>query len=127
MVSHTHLLRASGKPSGLELDLRLVSGESADPDGGVPEGAVLRRFAEAVIRDRHEVRAAREACRRALGDSRTVQAATIIASFDGINRVADATGIRLDETTDSASGEMIDQLGFDRMAGSAERRAAQSS
>ncbi len=43
----------------------------------------------------------------------TVQAASVVASFSGINRVADATGIRIDpENTNKGSDEIIEALGL---------------
>ena len=51
-----------------------------------------------------------------IGESATVQAASIVASFDGINRVADATGIRLDpESERRGSSRIIEELGFEAL------------
>lgn len=115
MVSHVGLLRASGKQAGIEIDTRMIIGEAADPDGGIPHGAALRRFATAVIKDHDDLDAARQALLDALGEKRTVQAAAIVADFDAINRVADATGIELDELTAHHDADLIENLGFERM------------
>ena len=93
MVSHTSLLRESGIRSGIDIDTKLVTGDSDDPDGGIENAALLRRFAVAVIQKPEDLQAARSALVDALGPQRAVQAAAIIANFDAINRVADATGI----------------------------------
>jgi hypothetical protein len=107
VVSHASLLRASGKTSGTPVDARIATGTSADPDGGVAGGAVLRRLAKALVLEREKLPAARSACLERLGEGATVHAVAVIASFDGINRVADATGIRLDPETWAGDGESI--------------------
>ncbi|MEE8312527.1 MAG: hypothetical protein V3R77_09720 [Candidatus Binatia bacterium] len=112
MVSHTSLLRESGIRAGIDIDTKLVTGQSADPDGGVENAALLRRFTVAVIQKPEDLEAARIALVRALGPGRAAQAAAIIADFDAINRVADATGIDLDAFTADRNGDLIDDLGF---------------
>ena len=77
--------------------MRVVLGEAEDPDGGVEHGAELRAFAMAVLGKEGDLADARAALVDAVGPERAGQAARIVSSFDGINRVADATGIRLDE------------------------------
>jgi len=77
--------------------MRVVLGEADDPDGGVQHGALLRAFAMAALGKEGDVAATRAALVEAVGPARSGQAARIVASFDGINRVADATGIRLDD------------------------------
>ncbi len=84
--------------------MRIATGRATSVDGGVPHGEVLRCFAAAVLGDGDGLDEARAACVEAVGASATVQAASIIASFDGINRVADATGIRLDAETAQGMG-----------------------
>jgi hypothetical protein len=116
VVSHAGLLRASGIQEGTEIDVRIATGEAADKDGGVPNGEILRRYAEAILDRSQDVAKARAACIERLGDDATVQAASIVASFDGINRVADATGIRLDpETAQGGAEKIIRDLGLEEL------------
>lgn len=97
MAAHSGLLRESSRKSELDVDMRVVLGEADDPDGGVERGALLRAFAMAALGKEGDAAATRAALAGAIGAERTGQAARIVASFDGINRVADATGIRLDD------------------------------
>ena len=113
MVSHTSLLRESSTKAGINVDTKLVTGDSSDPDGGIEHAAVLRRFAVAVITERQDLDAARAALVDAFDPTRAAQAAAIVANFDAINRVADATGIELDELTADRNGDLIDDLGFE--------------
>ena len=111
MAAHSSLLRESGKKAGLELDLRVVLGDSEDADGGVEHGALLRRFAMAILgRSDEDLAAVREEASRTLGAARAAQAGRIVASFDGINRVADATGIRLDAQVATPNADLIEEL-----------------
>ncbi|MDJ0866250.1 MAG: hypothetical protein QNK03_09095 [Myxococcota bacterium] len=113
MSAHTGLLRESSRSQATGLDVRVVIGESDDADGGLPDGAALRRFAMAVLGDSaDELAAARAALVDAVGPERAGQAARIVASFDGINRVADATGIRLDAEVEASAGDLIEELRF---------------
>ena len=94
----------------------MATGQAESPDGGIPHGGLLRRYAEAILDRDVDPVAARGACVEALGDAATAQAASIVASFDGINRVADATGIRLDPETEASGGdEIVRELGFEAL------------
>lgn len=104
------LLRESSEKAGLATDMQIVRGRAADPDGGVPHGAALRRFAEDVLRDGDGLPASRSALLEAVGATQAAHAAGVIASFDAINRVADATGIRLDEESDARAGDLFEEL-----------------
>jgi hypothetical protein len=116
-VAHANLLRVSGLAEGRSFDVRVADGTSDDPSGGVEHGAVLRRFARAILADRDDLDAARAACIEAVGPEGAAHAAGVVASFDGINRVADGTGIRLDEEMLRAGGvEVAQALGLDDRA-----------
>jgi hypothetical protein len=105
----------------------MAIGDAETEDGGIAHGGLLRRYAEAILTvdqdpNTRSVRAskgledARDACISALGVPATVQAASVVASFDGINRVADATGIRLDPETAAQGGdEIIRELGYEAL------------
>jgi hypothetical protein len=99
------------------VDIRIAIGDAETADGGVEHGAVLRRYAMAILEEELDLEAARAACIEAVGESATVQAASIIASFDGINRVADATGIRLDPAMAGGLGAGVsEELGLQELA-----------
>ena len=94
----------------------MATGQAADKDGGIQSGDLLRRYAEAILDRSSSVVEARSACIAVIGEEATAQAASVVASFDGINRVADATGIRLDvETSNNGGDDIIRQLGFEKL------------
>lgn len=109
------LLRESSQRAELETDFQVVHGRSRDPNGGIPHGATLRRFAEAVVTGKGDLAATRAAVVEAVGAGPAAHAAGVIASFDAINRVADATGIRLDEESQDRAGDLFEDLGLERL------------
>jgi hypothetical protein len=67
-------------------------------DGGVPHGTYLLELTEAVVKRRpDEVQALRGRGVELLGGAGFVRAIGVAAGFDGINRVANAIGIPLDD------------------------------
>jgi hypothetical protein len=111
VASHSSLLRESGKHRAGGIDMRIVIGTSEHADGGIEHGALLRRFAMATLEKSDEdLAAVRADLVDAIGPQRSAQAARIVASFDGINRVADATGIRLDAPTERGAGDLVAEL-----------------
>lgn len=99
------MLRESAGKDGGGADLSLVMG-AGEADGGVPHGRVLVAFSEAVVAgDGAALDAARAAVIVAMGSDALVDAAAVAALFDAIDRVADATGIPLE---DQKLGEMAD-------------------
>ena len=92
------LLRASGEQSGAEYDLNAVT--STTGDAGVEHESILRELTEAAIENRwDDLEDVRNRAVQAMGEQETVDALTVAAAFNGITRVADATGIPLDEHT----------------------------
>lgn len=86
-------LRASAQ--GLDLDAAL--GDASEAQVGVEGEAPLRSFALAVLaRDAAGVADAAAGLADALGSRAVADAGGVVARFNGINRVADATGTRFD-------------------------------
>ena len=110
------MLRESGRESGADYDLEAVNGGRGD--GGVIAGAVLVGFAEAVLAgERAGIAEARGAVGAALGAAAMVDAAAVIAQFDAIDRVADATGTPLEPAKAEASADFRPLLGIDDYPG----------
>ncbi len=110
------MLRESGEASGDDYDLEAVNGGRGD--GGVIEGAALVGFAEAVLAgEAVAIRTARNAVMAALGPAAMVDAAAVIAQFNAIDRVADATGTPLEPAKAEASADFRPVLGIDDYPG----------
>ncbi len=108
------LLRASGEQKGRSIDLDTVIGK-ADGDGGIPGGSLLAGFAEAVVgEDEEALSEARSAVFDALGPAALVDACGVAATFNAIDRVADSTGIPIDEARVEPSADLRERLGIDR-------------
>ena len=76
----------------------------------------MRRYATAILASSADLEPARDALAAILGAEATVQAASIVACFDGINRVADATGIKLDVESEARGAEaVVAALGFEAL------------
>jgi polygalacturonase len=101
------------------VDLEAVIDSEHVGDVGIPAGAELLAFTSAVELDDRDVGEARAALERAIGPDATRDAAATIAIFNGLVRVADGTGIQLDEGVFSASVDDRALLGLDRFAGAA--------
>lgn len=112
-------LRASvgnSKGSGTAPDLGVVTGRS-DGDTGVSHGTLLVALAEAVADWRwEEVNVLRQQGINSMGPEATRDAILVASGFNGITRVADAIGIRLDARTANASVELRADVGIDDYA-----------
>jgi hypothetical protein len=109
----------SSQVQGTQVDLASVNG-GAPVDAGVEHGALLIAFTEAVMADDEE-RLAREraALRAVLSPAAFVDVAAVIGSFNVVDRIADSTGIPLDDMIRSASQEIRTELDLARFASSA--------
>jgi len=93
-----------------------VLGSTAEA-GGVPHGALLVGFAEAVLDgDDARLSQARAGLRDTLGANALVDAAAVVGFFNAIDRVADATGIPLDPERIDLTADLRAQLGIDAFA-----------
>ena len=106
------LLRASGKHAGEDYDLSAVLGQAGD-ESGIPHAGVLTAFAEAVVGEDPAILAeARQAVIDAMGTEALADAAGVAALFNAIDRVADSTGIPLEEDKVAISEDFRAQLGI---------------
>lgn len=86
-------------------------------ESGIAYGASLIEFAEAVLAsDEGRLAGARAAILRDLGAEALVDAAAVVGFFNAIDRVADATGTPLDETTLAESASLREHLGINDFA-----------
>ena len=96
------------------MNLQSVMG-TVDGDGGVSHGGLLVAFAEAVLGDDPDrISDCGQAVSRALGEAAMVDAAAVAAGFNAIDRVADATGIPIDEERVSSTASLRQDLGIDQ-------------
>jgi hypothetical protein len=113
------LLREGGEPTD-RIDVAAVT--DARLESGLRHGAHLNRIVEACIR-RHdaELTSACTAAEHAMGRDAVRDTLIVAAGFNGITRVADATGIPLDPTTSDETRELRRHIidGFDYSAKSA--------
>jgi hypothetical protein len=104
-------LRASERQTGGSYDLGGVLGE-IDGDGGIAHGRLLVEFAEAALgAERRRLDDARDRLLNAAGAEALVDSAAVVALFDAIDRVADATGTPLEEAKAETSVDFREALG----------------
>lgn len=105
-------LRASEQQTGGSYDLNTVLGDTGD-DGGIAHGRLLVGFAEAVLGDdAGRLDEARGRLVDAAGAEALVDSAAVVALFNGIDRVADATGTPLEEAKAAGSEDFRASLGI---------------
>jgi uncharacterized OsmC-like protein len=81
----------------------------------VPHAAALIEFGEAMLgNDKNRQAAARQGVYRALGPEGLVDAAAIVASFNAVVKIADATGIPLEDYKEAATQDLRAALGLER-------------
>ena len=113
------MLRASSKTTGVDVDLDAVMGTNTSGTG-VAHGDLLVSFAEAAFaaadeRDA-ELAAVRNKLLTAAGPDSLVDAAAVVANFQRMVRVADGTGIPLDNQLNTLTAGLREDLGIDQFA-----------
>ena len=98
------------------MDLNGVVSDNLDElDIGVTSGEALAHFADAVVTGTSiDINHARNRVERELGREATVDAAAVIANFQRMVRIADGTGIPLDEPVLMMSQTIREDLGINK-------------
>lgn len=107
------MLRVSSHTTEREFDYHAIAkGNEAGPSG-VPHGEALVAFAEAVVaRDEPEMAELRSQLRRDMGDRAFGDICGVIANFHRMVRIADGTGIPLDERMMAMTDDLREELGI---------------
>jgi hypothetical protein len=109
------LLRESSTAKGEQYDLTLLTG--GDGDGRIPQGRLLVGFADAVLGgDDDRLAKIRSEIRTTMGDAALIDAAAIAATFNAIDRIADSTGIPIEDANAESTAELRDALGLNAFA-----------
>ena len=105
------MLRVSSQTTEREFDLEAIArGGEAGPSG-VPHGEAMVAFAEAVVaRDEDRIAELRAQLRREMGDDAFVDVSGVVANFHRMVRIADGTGIPLDERMMAMTGDIRQDL-----------------
>ena len=105
------LLRESGKKSDQVLDLNVVTRDEGRV--GVENEMQLLMVAEAVCRgDAAELSQVRERVQPVLGAQGLADAIGVASAFDGITKIANATGLPLDNSTIEKTIQMREAAGI---------------
>ena len=108
------LLRASGEFAGKNYDLNAVISDKGLVNS-VPHGKLLMALVQAVFDDEiKDLEKARSEVRSEMGDSAFVDACAIIASFNAVVKIADGTGIPLEDYKEAASRDIRKSLSIDK-------------
>ena len=108
------MLRESSRTHEESVDFAALMAE--DVESGVPHGAELVRFADAVVAGSAADRdTARRALAGAMGSEALVDAAGVISNFERMVRIADSTGISLGPMSEEDL-VLVRELGIDRFA-----------
>ena len=109
-------LRESAKNAGDKVNLHVVLGE--DPDqSGIANARALTAFVEAFMsRDEAALTAARSSLVNEMGAEAMVDAAAVAGNFQRMVRIADATGIPVDEQMNKMTQDIQTKLGLRKYA-----------
>ena len=109
------MLRVSALTTSTEIDLQAINGDAESAAVGIEFGVELMRFAESVATgERDAVRRRRQQLLDAAGPAVLVDAAGVAANFQRMVRIADATGIPVDDMTTELGQEVRQELDIAR-------------
>ena len=108
-------LSLSGTHTGDEYALEHAIGKGSG-DSGLPQGELLNDFVEAVCAgEAAHTATVRQKIVKGMGEAAMIDAAAVIAAFNCYPRVADATGIPLEEAKATATVTMRAELGLNEL------------
>ena len=106
------MLRVSSQNEGFNANLNAVTDLVEDP--GVEHSEILRNLTEATINMKwNDLATYRTDAVEILGTQSTVDALAVACGFNGITRVADATGIPIDHYEDEIGRDVRSNIGLD--------------
>lgn len=107
------MLRVSSQTTEREFDYDAIADGSEAGPSGVPHGEIMVAFTEAVVaRDEEPMAALRAQLREQMGDRAFGDVCGVIANFHRMVRIADGTGISLDERMMVATEDLRADLGL---------------
>jgi len=105
----------SGEHTGDDYALEAAIGSDSG-SGGLPQGELLGEFVEAVCsHDDERTVTARQQIVAELGMAAMVDTVAVIAAFNGYPRIADATGIPLEDYKADVTEGIRSELGLDSL------------
>jgi hypothetical protein len=111
------MLRLSADNANQAVDIQVVNG---DGDGGIAHGCELKEFAEAIAtRDEVTLLKTRDRLLDCAGSNVMVDAAAVAANFQRMVRIADSTGIPVDNMMSALSGSIGEELDLHRFSSAA--------
>ncbi len=114
------LLRASGAVTGETFDMQVITEGGTAAPSGVPHGETLVAFAEAVVgSDETALATARQRVLVELGPEALVDAAAVASNFERMVRIADSTGIPLDDVVYEKTVDVREELHLGRFGSAA--------
>ena len=111
------MLSLSADLTDSDVDLQIINGDESATAGDIEHGLALLKFAEAVAgRDEDALATARNVLLQEAGAEVLVDAAAVAGNFQRMVRIADATGIPLDERSAAVSYGVAKELNLRRFA-----------
>ena len=111
------MLSLSADITESDVNLQMINGDESATAGDVDHAGALMKFAEAVAsRDEVALASARDALLKEAGAEVLVDAAAVAGNFQRMVRIADSTGIPLDEISAAMSSGVAKELDLGRFA-----------
>ena len=108
------MLRVSAQATSSKVDLQAINGNADSAAIGIEFGAELMRFAEGVAMRSSDLPERRTELLKIAGAAALVDAAGVAANFQRMVRIADATGIPVDDMQAELGRNVRAELGIER-------------